>query len=69
MKILATILNRDLYISNQADRCCFGAYSIARRNDLGKFVQFDFDGEVISPDENLVNFYKKKKELYNKKFK
>lgn len=68
MKILATVLNRDLYISNQADRCCFGAYSIARKNDLGEFVQFDFDGEVVSPDKNLLNFYRKKKDLYNEKF-
>ena len=68
MKILSTVLNRDLYISNQADRCCFGAYSIARKADLGKFTVFPFDGVIVSPDKELVDFYDKKRLLYNRAF-
>jgi sugar (pentulose or hexulose) kinase len=68
MKILATVLNRDLYISNQADRCCFGAYSIARKKDLGNYFVFPFEGEIVSPDKELLSFYQKKSKLYNKAF-
>lgn len=68
MKILANVLGRELHISNQADRCCFGAFSIARFNECGEFFKFSFDGEIVSPNEDLVEFYKNKKALYNKKF-
>ena len=68
MKILATVLNRDLYISNQADRCCFGAYSIARKEDMGEFTVFPFEGEIVLPDKNLIKFYQDKSKLYNSIF-
>ena len=69
MQILANVLGKEIYISNQADRCCFGAYSIARKGVDGKFFTFTFDGKVVSPQQELVDKYTEKFNLYSKKFK
>ena len=45
MKILSTVLNRKLYLSEQVDGCCFGAYSVARKSLDGIFNTFKFTGE------------------------
>lgn len=69
MKILATVLGKEIYISNQADRCCYGAYSLAKKGvATNEFVTFEFDGYVVYPDNDLVDEYTKKFELYSKKF-
>ncbi len=69
MQILSNVLGKEIYISNQADRCCFGAYSIARKGVDGKFITFTWDGTVVSPQKELVEKYEEKFALYNKKFK
>ncbi len=69
MQILANVLGKEVYISNQADRCCFGAYSIARKGIEGKFVTFQWDGTVVSPQKELVDNYTEKFTRYDKKFK
>ena len=69
MQILANVLGKEIYISNQADRCCFGAYSIARKGVDGKFVTFEWDGKVVSPQQEFVDKYTEKFNLYSKKFK
>ena len=65
MKILATILGQEIFISKQADRCCYGAYSIAKKGFCGKYAKFDFDGYSIMPDEKYVALYQNKFEKYN----
>lgn len=69
MQILANVLGKEIYISNQADRCCFGAYSIARKGIDGNFFTFDFDGTIVKPQQELVDKYTEKFNLYSKKFK
>lgn len=66
MDILASVLDKEIYISNQADRCCFGAFSIAKKGYTGgDFVKFDFDGHVVSPDKEKALIYKDKFIKYN----
>ena len=69
MQILANVLGKEVYISNQADRCCFGAYSLARKGAEGKFVTFSWDGTVVSPEPELLDKYQEKFLKYDKKFK
>ena len=69
MQILANVLGKEIYISNQADRCCFGAYSLARKGADGKFVTFEWDGKIVFPQEELVDKYTEKFTLYDEKFK
>lgn len=67
MQILSSVLDKEIYISNQADRCCFGAFSIAKKGFTGEdFVKFDFDGRVVEPDSSMAKIYKEKYENYNK---
>lgn len=67
MQILASVLDKEVYISNQADRCCFGAFSIAKKEYTQQdFVKFEFDGRVVKPDKSVVEIYKEKYENYNK---
>ena len=41
MVILSSVLDKEIYISNQADRCCFGAFSIAKKEYLKEdFITF-----------------------------
>ena len=65
-KILSDVLGKEVYVSSQADRCCFGAYSIARYGETGEFSKFPFDGKVISPDKENEKKYKIKFDLYEK---
>ncbi len=66
MKILSSVLGKEIYISNQADRCCFGAFSIAKKGYLGgDFVRFEFDGFTIMPEQDKILDYNEKFELYN----
>ncbi len=69
MQILSNVLGKEIYISNQADRCCFGAYSLARKGVDGKFVIFPWDGKVVTPEPELVDKYQEKFSKYDKKFK
>lgn len=69
MQILSNVLNKEIYISNQADRCCYGAFSIAKKGTEGKFFTFLFDGTIVKPQEELVDKYTEKFNLYSKKFK
>ena len=66
MEILSNILGEKLYLSEQTDGCCFGAYSVARKGELGKFTNFEFNGKTVEPDEETVQKYIKKFDLYNK---
>ncbi len=65
MKILSTVLNRTLYLSEQTDGCCFGAYSVAKKGAEGQFAQFNFSGMIVEPDTQLVESYLNKFNKYN----
>ncbi len=66
MKILSSVLGKEIYISNQADRCCFGAFSIAKKGYTGgNFVRFKFDGYIVQPEPDKIPVYEEKFELYN----
>ncbi len=67
MRILSTVLNRKLYLSEQTDGCCFGAYSVARKGVSGEFVRFEFSGKTVEPSADLTEKYLKKFEKYNEK--
>lgn len=66
MEILSTVLNKKLYLSEQADGCCFGAYSVARKGADGEFKTFEFSGKTVSPNESLTGKYLEKFAKYNK---
>lgn len=66
MGILSTVLNKKLYLSEQVDGCCFGAYSIARKGESGQFVKFEFSGKTVQPKEELLDKYLEKFQKYNK---
>ena len=68
MQILANVLGQEIYISNKPDRCCYGAYSIARYGVDGEFITFEFDGKVAYPQKELVDKYNQKFIKYSKKF-
>ncbi|MBQ7339923.1 MAG: hypothetical protein IJW43_03590 [Clostridia bacterium] len=68
MQILADVLGQEIYISNKPDRCCYGAYSIARKGVDGEFTTFEFDGKVAYPQKELVEKYNEKFIKYSKKF-
>lgn len=61
MSILSDVLNKKLYLSEQVDGCCFGAYSVAKKGYYGNFEKFEFSGKTVEP--NLENA-----EIYNEKF-
>ena len=65
MNILSTVLNRKLYLSEQTDGCCFGAYSVAKKGYEDKYVRFNFGGKTVEPNVELVEKYLKKFEKYN----
>ncbi len=66
MEILATVLGEEIYISNHADRCCFGAYLIAKKGITGNFGSFEFDGYTVKPNEKNTEKYQNKFKKYNK---
>lgn len=68
MQILANVLGQEIYISNKPDRCCYGAYSIARYGVDREFITFEFDGKVAYPQKELVEKYNQKFIKYSKKF-
>ena len=65
MNILSTVLNRKLYLSEQTDGCCFGAYSVAKKGIEDKFVRFNISGKTVEPNTELAEKYLKKFEKYN----
>lgn len=69
MEILSSVLEKEVYISNQSDRTCFGAFSIAKKGYLGgDYKKFEFDGYTISPKEQLVSSYREKYLNYEERF-
>lgn len=67
MKILASVLGKEVYISNHADRTCFGAFSIARKGYTdGDYFTFGFEGTTVSPDSSLKEVYEEKYSNYER---
>ncbi len=66
MGILSDVLGQKLYLSEQADGCCFGAFSVAIKGVSGEFVKFEFNGKTVEPNKENVSKYIEKFELYNK---
>lgn len=66
MQILSNVLGEKLYLSQQVDGCCFGAYSVAKKGDEGEYVTFEFDGNIIEPQSDLLKKYQEKYIAYNK---
>ncbi|MBE7082986.1 MAG: hypothetical protein E7373_00100 [Clostridiales bacterium] len=65
MKILSTVLGRKLYLSEQTDGCCLGAYSVAKKGASGEFVTFEFNGKTVEPNNDLMGKYTDKFKRYN----
>ncbi len=68
MSILSDVLGRTLYVSEQTDGCCIGAYSVAKKGAEGNFTTCNFTGWTVEPTQ-MTNKYQIKFEKYNKKFK
>ncbi len=69
MQILSDVLGKKLYLSEEADGCCLGAFSVARRGDVGEFFKFRFSGKTVEPNiENTVK-YTEKFNKYNENLK
>lgn len=66
MQILADVLGEKLYLSEQADGCCFGAYSVAKKGEQGNFERFEFTGKTVEPNLENNEIYSVKFEKYNK---
>ena len=66
MQILSNVLGKKLFLSEQTDGCCFGAYSVARKGADGEFITFEFSGKTVEADETLTNRYSEKFLKYNK---
>ena len=66
MQILADVLGQELYLSEQADGCCFGAFSVIKKALNGEFVKFSFSGKMVLPNAKNTNKYIEKFDLYNK---
>ncbi len=60
MQILSDVLGSKLYLSEQADGCCFGAYSVAKKGETGSFERFDFSGKTVEPNLKNSNIYQQK---------
>lgn len=66
MQILSDVLGRKLYLSEEADGCPFGAFSVAKRADTGTdFFKFRFNGKTVSPSEENHAKYTEKFKKYN----
>ena len=69
MKILASALGKEVYVSKHADRTCFGAFSIAKKGYTGgDYFTFDFEGYTVKPDKDLQAAYEEKYLNYEKQF-
>lgn len=67
MEILSDVLGKKLYLSEQADGCCFGAYSVAKKGVNGSYERFEFTGKTVEPNLENTAKYNKKFINYNKK--
>ena len=65
MQILSDVLGEKLYLSEQADGCCFGAYSVAKKGELGSFDRFEFSGKTVEPNLENTKKYANKFKKYN----
>ena len=65
MQILSDVLGKKLYLSEEADGCCFGAFSVAKRKDGGDFFKFAFSGREVLPIDSAIKKYKEKYKNYN----
>lgn len=65
MQILSDVLGEKLYLSEQADGCCFGAYSVAKKGESGSFERFDFTGKTVEPNSQNTEKYANKFKKYN----
>ena len=65
MQILSDALGRRLYLSEEADGCCFGAFSVAKRGKTGEFFKFEFSGKTVEPSEENFKKYERKFKKYN----
>ena len=65
MQILSDVLGEKLYLSEQADGCCFGAYSVAKKGELGSFERFEFSGKTVEPNLENTKKYANKFKKYN----
>ena len=68
MSILSDVLGKTLYVSEQTDGCCIGAYSVAKKGAEGNFTTCNFTGWTVEPSK-MTEKYQIKFEKYNKKFK
>jgi sugar (pentulose or hexulose) kinase len=66
MQILSDVLGEKLYLSEQADGCCFGAYSVAKKGETGEFERFTFTGKTVEPNKQNNILYESKFINYNK---
>ncbi len=66
MGILSDVLCERLYLSEQIDGCCFGAFSVAKKGVSGDFTTFEFSGKIVEPNAQNVSKYIEKFDLYNK---
>ncbi|MBE5744407.1 MAG: hypothetical protein E7358_06860 [Clostridiales bacterium] len=66
MGILSDVLGERLYLSEQADGCCFGAFSVAKKGESGDFTTFEFTGRIVEPNAQNALKYIEKFDLYNK---
>ena len=69
MSILSDVLGKKLYLSEQADGCCFGAYSVAKKGVNGSYERFAFTGKTVEPTLENTAKYNKKFIKYNEKLK
>lgn len=69
MAILSDVLNKPLYLSKNADGCCFGAYSVAKKGFSGNYAKFEFDGKIVTPNLENAKIYDKKFTKYNQNLK
>ena len=65
MQILSDTLSRKLYLSEEADGCCYGAFSAASFGNSNEFFKFEFNGKTVIPSEESIDKYNKKFKKYN----
>lgn len=64
MKILSDVLGKDLYLSEQTDGCCYGAYSVCKKANTGAFERFEFLGKTVKSDKENNKKYQEKFKFY-----